>query len=1039
MLNGLITWSLNNRLMVCILALTGVLIGGKVLMHLPIDAFPDTTPVQVQINTTAPALNPTEIEAQITLPIELAVSGLPGLNNVRSVSKFGLSQVVATFDDDSNIITARQLISERLSAAELPEGVPKPELGPISTGLGEVFHYVLRSDNPDRTLTELRELHDWVVKPEMLKVAGTAEINSWGGYEKQFQVLTDPGRLIKYGLTFDDLFEALEKNNQNVGGGILKSSGVGILVHGVGIVTTIEDIENIVVKSVDGIPVRVKSVAEVAIGHEIRRGAVTADGKGEVVLGLGFMLMGENSHEVTRNLKKQLEQVQKALPEDVRVETVYDRTDLVDKVIETVSHNLLVGAILVVVVLFVLIGNLRAGLIVASAIPLSLVFAGTYMLEAGIAASLLSLGALDFGLVVDGSVVMVENMVRRLADEQHRLGRKLMPDERSKILKEAPLEVARPVAFGVGIIIIVFVPILTLEGIEGKLFKPMALTMIAALLGSLILALTVVPVLATLFLPRSMKEKDPLLIRMVQYFYQPILKAAMRLRYVVLVVALALVVVSAAMAMRMGGEFLPKLGEGALVVNVIRLAGIDLEQSTAYNTRIERILLDEFPDEIGRAWSRIGAAEVATDPMGTELTDIFLALNPRGEWTKAETQAELTAKIDELLRDLPGLNMSITQPIEMRMNEMVAGIRSDVGIKIYGDDFEKLTRVSDDIQRVLLDVEGSVDISGEQLTGQPVLQIKVKPEAIARYGIPTRAILGLVEAMGGIEVGEIREGQRRFPLVIRLPEKIRNDVELLGNTLIPTEGGPFIPLKRLADITMTEGPATIQREWSKRRVTVQTNVRGRDVGSFVAEAQKKIDEEVDMPEGYTLQWGGQFENMERANQRLMLVVPLSLGLIFVLLFFSLNSLRQVFIVATGIPLGAVGGVAALYLRDMPFTVSAAIGFIALSGVAILNGLVLISFIQNLISEGKEVRVAVFEGCRIRLRPVLMTALVAAVGFIPMALNTGVGAEVQRPLATVVIGGIISNTVLTLVVLPVLFVMFGVSSCEVDAVEKEIEV
>lgn len=1024
MLNRLITWSLNNRLIVCILALAGVLIGGRALMNIPIDAFPDTTPVQVQINTTAPALNPTEIEAQITLPIELAVSGLPGLNNVRSISKFGLSQVVATFDDDSNIFTSRQLISERLATAELPDGVPRPELGPISTGLGEVFHYVLRSDNPERTLTELRELHDWVVKPDMLKVAGTAEINSWGGYEKQFQVLTDPGKLIKYGLTFDDVFDALEKNNQNVGGGILRSSGAGILVHGVGIVTTIEEIENIVVKSVDGVPVRISHVAKVALGHEIRRGAVTADGKGEVVLGLGFMLMGENSHEVTRKMKKQLAEVQKALPEDVRVETVYDRTDLVDKVIETVFHNLLVGALLVIAVLFALIGSLRAGLIVASAIPLSLVFAGNYMMEVGIAASLLSLGALDFGLVVDGAVVMIENMVRRLADEQHRLGRILKPNERKKIMMEAPLEVARPVAFGVGIIIIVFVPILTLEGIEGKLFKPMALTMIAALLGSLILALTVVPVLATLFLPRSMKEKDPVLIRIVQFFYQPILKAAMRLRHVVLAVALALVILTGLLTMRMGGEFLPKLSEGALVINVIRLAGIDLEESTAYNTRIERILLDEFPDEIGRAWSRIGAAEVATDPMGTELTDIFLALKPREEWKKVKTQAELTEKIDVLLKDLPGLNMSITQPIEMRMNEMVAGIRSDVGIKVYGDDFEKLTRVSDDIQRVLKDIKGSVDISGEQLTGQPVLQIKVKPEAIARYGIPTRSILRLVEAMGGSEAGEIREGQRRFPLVVRLPEALRNDVDALGNTLIPTEGGPFIPLKRLADISMTEGPATIQREWSKRRVTVQTNVRGRDVGSFVAEAQRRIEDEVKMPEGYTIEWGGQFENMGRANKRLMLVVPLSLGSIFVLLFFSLKSMRQVFIVATGIPLGAVGGVAALYLRDMPFTVSAAIGFIALSGVAILNGLVLISFIQNLITEGKPVREAVFEGCRIRLRPVLMTALVAAVGFIPMALNTGVGAEVQRPLATVVIGGILSNTILTLVVLPVLFIMFG---------------
>ncbi len=1024
MLNWLISFSLRNRLLVSVITMVLVICGVKLVLDLPIDAFPDTTPVQVQINTTAPSLNPEEMEAQITLPIELSISGLPGLENVRSVSKFGLSQVVATFDDDTSIFLARQLISERLQSAELPEQMGRPELGPISTGLGEVFHYILRSDNPKRTLTELRELHDWVVKPELRKVRGTAEINSWGGYEKQFQVVVAPEKLIKFGLTFEDLFEALEKNNQNIGGGQVVASGEAWLVHGIGLVTNIEEIGNIVIASHDGTPIRVLDVAEVQIGHQIRRGAVTADGKGEVVLGLGFMLMGENSHVVTRELKERLKEVQRALPEDVIIETVYDRTELVDKVIETVSHNLLAGALLVIAILFLLIGNLRAGLIVAAVIPLSMLFAGNYMLQAGISASLLSLGALDFGLVVDGAVVIVENIMRRLVDTQKQLGRELSKEERWKIFNEAPIEVARPVAFGVGIIMIVFLPILTLEGIEGKLFRPMALTMVAALFGSLILAFTVTPVLASMVLPRRVKEKEPWSIKLAQRIYSPVLETVLRFRSWVMGSSLVMVLVTIIVAFQLGGEFLPKLGEGSIVVNVVRLAGISIEESTKYNMRIEKLLLEEFPDEIERAWSRIGAAEVATDPMGIELTDIFLALKPPSEWTKAKTQQELAQRMDESLKDLPGLNMAFTQPIEMRMNEMVAGIRSDVGIKVYGDSFESLIEVSDDIQKVLLEIEGATDVSGEQISGQPVMQLRVNPESIARFGISTRDVLDLVEAVGSREVGEIREGQRRFPLVVRLPDDQRKDPKMLARALIPTSDGPIQPLERVADINMTDGPATIQREWSKRRITVQCNVRGRDVGSFVVEAQRRIDEEIDLPEGYTIDWGGQFENMERANNRLMMVVPMTLGLIFILLYISLGALRDVLIVATGIPLGAVGGVAALVLCGMPLTVSAAIGFIVLSGIAILDGLVLVSFIKQRLESGSPLGTAVKEGCQIRLRPVLMTAMVAAVGFIPMALNTGVGAEVQRPLATVVIGGIISNTALTLLLLPVLYMVFG---------------
>ncbi len=1023
MLDWLITTSLKNRLIVAVLAAVLVLLGGRALLQLPIDAFPDTTPVQVQINTTVPALNAEEAEAQITIPLELAIGGLPGLGNIRSVSKFGLSQVVATFDDDTSIYLARQLITERLQTVELPAGIARPQLGPISTGLGEVFHYAVRSTDPRRTLTELRELQDWVIKPQLRQVRGVAEVNSWGGLEKQFHVITEPQRLVKYGLTLEQLVEALEANNHNVGGGQVVRGGESLLVHGLGLATNVREIAGIVIASHDGTPVRVRDVAEVKVDHEIRRGAVTGAGRGEIVLGLGFMLMGENSAVVTRGLKARLAEVQPTLPKDVVVEVLYDRTELVDNVIQTVQHNLLAGALLVIAILFAFLGNLRAGLVVAAAIPLSMLFAGDLMLQAGISASLLSLGAVDFGLIVDGSVVMVENAMRRLALRQYQLGRPLTGDERGETLAGAFAEVARPVAFGVGIILTVFLPILALEGVEGKLFKPMALTMIFALAGSLILALTLTPVLASLFLPRQVREREPWLARMAHRLYAPVLGWAMRHRAFTLGTALALLAGVTILATRMGGEFLPKLGEGAIVGTTVRLAGVSVDEAVAYNDRIEKLLLAEFPDEITNIWTRLGSAEIATDPMGIELSDFFLALKPRAQWKRARTQAELVEQMRAMFARFPGMTVAFSQPIEMRLNEMIAGVRSDVAIKIYGDDLDTLRRLSDEVQAVLGGIAGRGEVTGEQLVGQPILQVRVDPEAIARYGVAARTVLNTVEAVGGRKVGEIREGQRRFPLVVRLPDRQRTDPEALAATLIPTATGSVLPLNRVAQVVETDGPSTINREWGRRRVTVQCNVSNRDVGGFVAEAREKIAARVKLPEGYGIEWGGQFENMERANAKLRFVVPLALGLIFFLLYFSLKSLRDVLIVASGIPLGAVGGVLALWMRGMPFTVSAAVGFIALSGVAILNGLVLVTFIRQRIAAGEELARAVREGCLVRLRPVLMTAMVAAVGFVPMAVNVGVGGEVQRPLATVVIGGIITNTLLTLVVLPTLYTLF----------------
>ncbi|MDW7643807.1 MAG: CusA/CzcA family heavy metal efflux RND transporter [Desulfuromonadales bacterium] len=1022
MLEKLIAAALRNRLVVVLCFVLAFAAGLWSLLRLPVDAFPDTTPVQVQINTTAPALGPEEIEMQISQPVELAVSGLPGLVHVRSISKFGLSQVVAIFEDEMPILDSRQLIMERLASVSLPEGIERPELGPISTGLGEVFHYVLRSDHPERTLDELRTLHDWVVKPELRKVPGVAEVNSWGGLEKQYHVIVSPDALIKYNLTYGDVATALRENNANVGGGQVVTGGQTLLVHGLGRVASVEEIAGIVITAYQGAAVKVGDVAEVAIGHELRRGAVSAAGKGEVVLGLGFMLMGENSREVTSDLKLALERVKKALPDDVLLETVYDRTELVDQVIDTVKHNLAAGALLVIAVLFLLLGNLRAGLLVAATIPMAMLFAAFGMQEMGIAASLLSLGAIDFGILVDGSVVMTEANLRRLTERQMQLGRQLTPAERFDAILASSQEVVRPIVFGLGIIVLVFLPVLTLEGIEGKMFKPMAWTFIFALLGALVVAIFLSPVLSFQFMPKQLRVEERKVDGWLKSRYGALLEMVLRWRRAFLVAVTVVLVASILLATRLGGEFLPRLSEGSLVVSVVRLAGVSVDESIAYNTEMEKLLLKAFPNEIRHIWSRLGSAEVATDPMGTELTDIFMTLHPRRQWTRADSQGDLAARVEEALHGLPGIRSVLTQPIELRVNEMLSGIRGDVGIKIYGENFDTLVSLGEQVEHLLHDIPGAADVAVEQITGQPTLQIAVDRQALSRYGVAARDVLDIIAAVGTPRVGEVFEGERSFPLVLRLPDAQRHDVKALENTLIPTRTGAVLPLGALAEVREVERPSTINREWGRRLIKVQVNVRDRDIASFVDEAKAKIAEGVLLPEGTMIEWGGQFENLERSQKRLMLVVPLTLLLIFVLLYFSLKRLRDVLIIYTGIPLAAVGGIFALYMRGIPFSVSAAIGFIALSGIAVLNGQVLVSAIRNLLADGLPLFEAVTGAARQRLVPVLATAVTDAVGFLPMALSIGVGAEVQRPLATVVIGGVLTSTLLTLFVLPCLYLL-----------------
>lgn len=1023
MLSALIDLALRHRAVV-LLASTLLAVGGLIAFErLPFDAYPDTTPVQVTVNAVAPTLAPLEVERQITAPLEQAIGGLPGLQAVRSVSKFGFAQITATFADDTDVYLARQVVGERLQAVALPDGVRPPSLGPVSTGLGEVFQYLVKSD----TLSprELRTLHHWVIRPQMLQVPGVAEVNTWGGETQQFHVVFDPALLIKHGLVLDDVARALRRNNANVGGGVVDRGGEAQLVQGVGLITDLDELGRIVVATFDGVPVRVRDVARVELGHEVRRGAVTADGQGEVVLGLGFMLMGENSRALTQRLQARLAEVRSTVPAGVELEEVYSRTGLVDQVLETIRDNLLEGAVLVVAVLLVFLGNLRAGVIVALVIPLSMLFAFNAMLAFGITGSLMSLGAIDFGLVVDSSVIVVENATRRLAEDE--TGRSVRD-----IVRDAAAEVRRPTLFGELIIAIVYLPILALEGVEGRLFQPMALTVIFALAGSMLFSLTLMPALASLVLRKRSRaarpRRAPIVVRLIERAYRPILRWAVSQR--ALVVGLAVIILANAgfLATRLGSEFVPRLREQAIVINTVRLAGVSLAESVRYGTQIEALLKAKFPNEIEHIWTRTGTAEVATDPMGLELSDVFLTLHPRARWRhgpngKALTQDALTAQISATLDGMPGMRAIFTQPIEMRMNEMIAGIRADVGIKLFGDDLEVLKAKAAEIQRAVTGIPGAADVTTEQMTGLPILRVTVDREACGRMGIDGQAVLEVVESLGTRRVGEIIEGQMRFDLVLRLADRYRDDVDLLRRLPVTAPGGQRVPLGRLAQVEVVEGPATISREWARRRITVQANVRDRDIGSFVADVRAAIAK-VELPPGYGVRYGGQFEHLERARSRLMVVVPLALALILTLLYFTFGRARDAALVFTGVPVSAVGGVVALWALDMPFSISAGVGFIAVSGVAVLGQLVLVSRARQLMQQGRAREPAILEAARTRLRPVLMTGLVAALGFIPMALNTGVGAEVQRPLAIVVIAGVVSSTLATLILLPALYASWG---------------
>lgn len=1015
MLKALVEFTIRYRYLVLVMAGLLSMLGIVALVNLPFDAFPDTTPVLVQVNVSAPGWAPEDLERLVTYPLEQVLTGLSGLAEVRSVTKYGLCQVTTIFDDGTDLYLARQQISERLLVADLPDGIAAPQLGPVSTGLGEVFHYVVISDSGE--LSDARVAQDWIIKPQLQAVSGVAEINSWGGFEKQYLVLFNPDLLAQYSLSVKDVVQTIHDDLGNVPGGQISRGGEMTIVRGIGVVESIEQIGNIVVATTETVPIRVDDIAEVVIGHKIRRGATTYNGEGEVVLGLGFMITGENPAEITKQLSERLGVATENLPANVKAVPVYERTELVAKVLRTVEHNLVFGAVLVMAVLFVFLGSIRAGLIVAAAIPLSMLFAFDMMSRVGIAGSLMSLGAIDFGLAVDNAVIQVENAVRRLSQ--------MRPDSnRMQVIRDAILEVRKPTLFGELIIIIVYLPILTLEGVEGKLFGPMALTVIFVLTGSLLLSFTVIPALVATLLTKRIKEREPVFLQWLKKLYQPILTMALRHAKMVVVAAVLMVLSGIILFSTLGSEFVPRLSEGTIVINLVRLSGISLEESVNYNTRIEKNLLNEFPDEISHIWTRTGTAELSTDPMGLELSDMFISLFPRDQWTKAATQAELVVAIDAELSDLPGQNRIFTQPIEMRVNEMIAGIRSDIGIKIFGDDLDTLEAQAEIVAELVKTIPGNADVTVEQLTGQPQLRLSVDRERLARFGLSARDVLTSIESIGGIVVGDVYEGQRRFELAVRVDTTLLAGPEDISRITLRSPSGAIVGLDRVTTGVLDDGPGTITREWSKRRIVVQCNVRNRDLGSFVNELRERLDTDIKLPPRYFIRLGGQFENLERARVRLAIVVPIALFLIFGLLYWTYKSARDAILIFSGVPLAAFGGVVTLMLRGMPFSISAGVGFIALSGIAVLNGLVLVSTIKRLRSEGMEIVSAVTESAVTRLRPVFMTALVAALGFLPMAISTGVGAEVQRPLATVVVGGILTSTVLTLIVLPALYVLFG---------------
>ncbi len=1020
-LDGIIAFALRNKALVLIGLVLLIAAGWRSARSLPIDAVPDVTNVQVQVLTDSPGLSPLEVERFVTWPVETAMSGLPRTEEVRSLSRFGLSVVTVVFEEGTDLWWARQVVSERLGTAResIPDGYGDPEIGPPSTGLGEVFQFEVRAASGfegTHSLMDLRDVLEWQIAPRLRSVPGVVEVNAFGGALRTYQVEVDPNRLAAHDLVLADLFEALETNNLTVGGGYLERGREQMLVRGTALLEDLDDVRSVVVSTTsEGTPTTVDALSEVRFAPLIRQGAVTRDGRGEAVIGIAMMGYGENARTVSAALGDSVDELRSSLPEGVEVDVFYDRTLLVDRTIHTVETNLLEGGLLVVAVLLLLLGNLRGGLIVAVAIPLSMLCAFIGMRLAGLSGNLMSLGAIDFGLIVDGSVVLVENIVRVVGERRSR-GEEV--DDGTVLL--ASREVARPVLFSVGIIILVYLPILALTGIEGRMFRPMALTVVFALAGSLVLALVAMPVLASLFL-RSAEEKETWLMRAAHRTYTPVLARVLRHPHLTGTVAMLFFVSSLVLAPFLGAVFVPKLDEGSIAVQIIRPPSVSLEEAIQQATAVEKAMLTAFPDEVSTVISRTGRAEIATDPMGVDLSDVYIMLRRQSGWTRASNQAELVAEMNTELRSrVPGVNYAFSQPIELRVNELIEGVRSDVALFLYGEDLDALKRAGDDIVQVLSDIDGARDVKAEKVVGLPMLEIQVDRKAIARVGANAQDVLDAVETLGGRPAGEVLVGQRRFALQVRFPERMRSDPDAVGRVLVGASGGTRVPLSTLADIRTEQGPLQIGRENVQRRLTVEMNVRGRDVAGFVAEAQRRLDNEVALPDGILLDWGGSFENLQEAASRLAILVPLVLLLIFVLLQANFRSTRVTLLVYANVPMALTGGLVALFLRGLPLSMSAAVGFIALFGVAVMNGVVLVSCIRDLHLPGVSAMDAAKRGALRRLRPVLMTALVAALGFLPMALGGGAGAEVQRPLATVVIGGLLTSTLLTLLVLPTLY-------------------
>lgn len=1023
MIDAIVRLSIERRFFV--LSLIAVLIGMGIWSYqrLPIDAVPDITNVQVQINTHAPGYSPLEAEQRITFPVETALYGLPQLEYTRSLSRYGLSQVTVVFEEGTDIYHARNLIDERLAAIKnaLPSGL-EPQMGPIATGLGEIFSYTVEAE-PGSTqangkpwdATALREIQDWLIKPQLAQVRGVVEINTIGGFDKQYHITPKPMQLLEHGISLQDIARAVQANNSNRGAGYIERYGEQILVRSPGQLKTIADIESIVVARHRAAPVMLKDVAEVAIGKELRTGVATRDGR-ETVLATAMMLTGANARQVAADLAARLEAIKPSLPDGITLETVYDRTSLVDKTIATVQKNLLEGALLVIVVLLLLLGNIRAALITAGVIPLSMMATITGMVSTGVSANLMSLGALDFGLIVDGAVIIVENCIRRLSHA----GQPLPLRERLDVVYAATREVIRPSLFGVAIITVVYIPIFSLSGVEGKMFHPMAATVMMALLAAMAMSLTLVPAAVAVFMNGPVKEQESRIIRSGKALYRPLLEKALALPGAVLASAGVLLASSLWLASTLGAEFIPQLDEGDIALHALRIPGTGLEQSIALQEILEE-KIKAFP-EVETVFAKIGTPEVATDPMPPNVADNFVMLKPRDQWPDpSRSKAELVSAMEEALETLPGNNYEFTQPIQMRFNELISGVRADLGIKVFGDDLEQLEKIAQQILTVVQQLDGAADARVEQVSGLPMLSVIPKRLALAQYGLTVDDMQTLIATgIGGKELGLIYEGDRRFTLALRLPEEIRRDIDSLGFLPVPLPNGNYVPLAEVADLELKPAPAQISRENGKRRVVVTANVRDRDLGSFVDEAKIQISKNLTLPAGYWLDYGGTFEQLESASKRLALVVPVTLAIIIGLLVMAFGSLKDSLIIFTGVPLALTGGVLALWLRGLPLSISAGVGFIALSGVAVLNGLVMLAFIRDLWLETGNLRQAIIDGALIRLRPVLMTAMVASLGFIPMALNTGTGAEVQRPLATVVIGGILSSTLLTLIVLPVLY-------------------